>query len=204
MTKPHHFVGHPARKNKESERWASSWRASDELTDGASEYAGLVFGDECVAVGDLDQLPMWEDLGQPPPVLRGHNAVFHRPHHERRTAEGAQKLSRGEHVTFLASTHVLGEIAPDLSLSQHWTQPGVGHSVGNWSLRHPPKSKRQAAQRPQAHRLGEGVQTSRKPGCEHYGASGQTGREVLEGFAGGDHQPRYALRMFAGGELEET
>jgi len=36
--------------------------AADELMDGASEYVKLIFGDERVAVGDLDQVPMWEEV----------------------------------------------------------------------------------------------------------------------------------------------
>jgi len=36
------------------------------------------------------------------------------------------------------------------------------------------------------------------------GPSGQTGREVLEGFAGSEHQSRDALRIAASGELKNS
>jgi hypothetical protein len=115
---------------------------SDEPTDGTSQFARLVFRDECVAVCDLDQSSVWKDLGQPSPVLRGHDAVLLCPDHECWTVEGPQSLSRRKHVSLLGGAEILGKIAPDLSPCQHWTQPGVGHSRGDWSLRHPPKSQR--------------------------------------------------------------
>jgi hypothetical protein len=37
-----------------------SWRVLDELTDSTSQFDGLVFGDEGVAVGYLYQPRVWE------------------------------------------------------------------------------------------------------------------------------------------------
>jgi hypothetical protein len=96
----------------------SSWCVSDELTNSASEYVRLIFRDEGIAIGDLDQLPLWEEFGQPSPMFQRHHAVLCCPEDERWTVEGSQAFGCDKQVTFLAGTHVLREIAPDLSLSQ--------------------------------------------------------------------------------------
>src|SRR5260370_12570930 len=61
---------------------ASSWRVLDELADGTSQFAGLVFGDEGVAVGDLDQAPMWEQLSKHalPTLAPLHELAHHEDH----------------------------------------------------------------------------------------------------------------------------
>src|SRR5258708_33670979 len=60
----------------------SSWRILDELADGTSQFAGLVFGDEGVAVGDLDQAPMWEQLSKHalPTLAPLHELAHHEDH----------------------------------------------------------------------------------------------------------------------------
>src|SRR6266536_3481129 len=65
------------------------WRVSDELPDGTSQFARLVKRDQGVAVGDLDQPPVWEQLSKPPPVLSWIDTVLRSPDHERRTVKVA-------------------------------------------------------------------------------------------------------------------
>jgi hypothetical protein len=67
--------------------------------------ARLVFRDEGVAVGDLDQPPVWEQLSQSPTMLRKYDAVLLRPDDERRTVEGARARSRDEHVPLVEGAH---------------------------------------------------------------------------------------------------
>src|SRR5713226_432682 len=183
---------------------ASSWRVLDELADGTSQFAGLVFGDEGVAVGDLDQLPMWEQLSKSPPVLSGIDAVFRCPVHERRTVKVAEVFSCGEHVPLVEGLHVLGEIAADPPLGLQWAQPGVDNLIGNRSLRHPAKGERQAAQGVHAQELRHEEGSSRYLDTDLCGPSGQTRWEVLEGFAGSEHQSRDALRIQASSELKNA
>jgi hypothetical protein len=67
----------------------------DEATDLACQLARLILGDERVAVGDLDQASVGQELGQSTPAFGGHDAVLARPDHERRKVEGPQPLGRG-------------------------------------------------------------------------------------------------------------
>ncbi len=99
---------------------ASSRRVLDELTDSMSQFARLVFGDERVAVCDLDQPPVWEQLGKPPPVLAGIDTVLRRPDHECRTVKAAEEPSRSEHIPLIEGLHELGEIAADPPLGLQW------------------------------------------------------------------------------------
>src|SRR5258708_19206171 len=63
-----------ADQSRGGRRWcARSWRVSDELTDGASQLARLVFRDQGVTIGDLHQPRAGKQRGQPPSVCRGHN-----------------------------------------------------------------------------------------------------------------------------------
>src|SRR5258708_28169200 len=107
---------------------------SDELTDGTSQFARLVFRDECVAVCDLDQSSVWKDLGQPSPVLRGHDAVLLCPDHECWTVEGPQSLSPSKHVSLLGCAYMHGQIAHDISLFLHYPTTGTGNTMGHWTL----------------------------------------------------------------------
>ncbi len=100
--------------------------------------------------------------------------------------------------------HVLGEIAADPPLGLQWTQPGVDNLVGDRSLRHPPESERQAAQCVHTQGLCQEEGSTRHLDADLCGPSRQTGREVLEGFAGSEHQSRDALRIRASSDLKNA
>ncbi len=181
---------------------ASSGGVPDELPDSTRQFARLIKRDERVAVGDLDQAPLWQQFGQAPPMRRRHHTVLGGPDHQLWTVKAAQALGRGEHVSLVEGMHVFAQIAANSPLGLRWTQPGVDQLSGNGSLCHPPKGERQAAERVPVQGLSQQEVARWQLDAKLCSSSRQTGREVLKGFAGRDHESRDALRIQARGELK--
>src|SRR6185437_5354393 len=110
-------------------------RLGEELADVPGELGGLVLADERIAVVDLDQPALGEDVGKSPPVLAWHEAVFGGPDHEHGASEGGELLGRGKagSAGLPGIARILGEVAAYL-LSRERLKPVAHQLVGNAAL----------------------------------------------------------------------
>jgi AcrR family transcriptional regulator len=160
---------------------------------------GLVFWNEGVAVGDLDELTVWEGIGEPTAVLGRHDAVFGGPGDEHRSIEVGEVICRRQQVAFAGRrvTCVLAVVAPDLPVAQR-LEPCPHDVVGQAPLRHIAQEHRELPYPPpEEHSAGRGDSTWHAGG-ESGEASWKTGRVVLEGFAGHEHEPPHPVHAPVG------
>src|SRR5215213_1470360 len=108
-----------------------SRRFLDELSDRTGEFSGRIFGEERIAVRDLDELAVREQLCQSSSMFVRHDPVLCCPDDERWTVEGTQPLVPLEkHPLRGDAQSVLAKIAPDLRPGLQGSEPPVHDLVG--------------------------------------------------------------------------
>ena len=80
-----------------------------ELADRASQLRRLILGNQGVTVVDLDQLGIWNQVGEPASVVRGHDSILCCPDDQHRPIERAKRLGREDHVAPCGGTQVFGQ-----------------------------------------------------------------------------------------------
>jgi len=95
-------------------------RGRDERSDRLDEGLGPVVGDEAVAVAvaDLDEASVRQDLGQAPSMLDRKETIFGCPHDENGTCEGAQTLDGAQSVSFVDCSYEALSVAANPAVTE--------------------------------------------------------------------------------------
>src|SRR5215472_17998687 len=109
---------------------ARSRRGAYELADRAGEGVWRVAYDECVAVGDFDEMRVRQDAGEPTAVVGVLDAVFGRPDHQHWAVEFWQPRAYLQHLAPAGSARIPGQVAPDAPVGLQRPEPAGDQGLG--------------------------------------------------------------------------